>query len=293
MPRRVNLPEQLAARPFTVDEAASLGVKRGRLRGSDLARPFYGVRAPAPVTDLAFAYAVRMPANQHFSHWTAARLLGLPVPRRTAPLHVTAVAPAKPPRGRGVIGHATTQPASTTTVHGLRVATPVATWVAMSTELSHRELVVLGDALVRRERPLATIESLADAVIAHRGKRGAVALAAAFARVRPRTDSVRETLLRLAIVDFGLPEPEVNVTVRDPRGRLIAIADLAYCQWRVIAEYDGDQHRTDDRQFFRDVDRLDDLAEERWRVVRFNKSHVTSARLVKLRRALLAAGWRP
>ena len=103
---------------------------------------------------------------------------------------------------------------------------------------------------------------------------------------------MKETLLRLAI-EYGLPEPEVNIEIVDARGRVIAIADLGYREFRVIAEYDGDQHRTDDKQFFRDVDRLDDLAEERWRVVRFNKSHVTVDRLLKLRRALLSAGWRP
>ena len=176
---------------------------------------------------------------------------------------------------------------------GLRLSSPVQTWVEMCTELGHQDLVIMGDALLRRKRPIATMEQLAHAVLAHRGHRGAASLAAAFARVRPRTDSVRETILRLAIVDFGLPEPTVNLEIRDGRGRFIAWADLAYPEYRVIAEYDGEQHRTDQRQFFRDVDRLDDLAEDRWRVVRFNKSHISRERLIKLHRALLAAGWRP
>jgi len=175
----------------------------------------------------------------------------------------------------------------------MRVSTPVQTWVDMSTQLAPVDLVIMGDALLRRKSPLARLEELENAVVNHRGHRGAAALRAAFARVRPRTDSVRETLLRLAIVDFGLPEPEVNVEIRDARGRFIAWGDLAYPQYRVLAEYDGEQHRTDEKQFYRDVDRLDDLAEDRWRVVRFNKSHVSRERLLKLRRALIAAGWRP
>lgn len=294
MPRRVHLPTQISTAPFHISTGVALGMTSGRLRGGDLARPFDGVRVARGhgEIDAIAAYATRMRAAHHFSHWSAAEIHGLPVPRYDGPLHVTAVAPAVAPRMRGVSGHSA-RTANLMLVKGLRVSTPVDTWVTMATELSVRDLVILGDALVRRNRPVASMDELAAAVLAHRGKRGAASLTAAFASVRPRTDSVAETRLRLAIVGFGLPEPEVNVEVRDDRGRLIAIADLAYPEWKVVAEYDGDQHRTDDRQFFRDVDRLDDLAHERWRVIRFNRSHMTDARLHKLHRALLSAGWRP
>ena len=77
------------------------------------------------------------------------------------------------------------------------MAEPVDVWVSLSPELSVRQLIVLGDALVRRKHPLASMEKLAAAVMAHKGKRGAKKLAAAFERVRPRTDSVKETYLRL------------------------------------------------------------------------------------------------
>lgn len=233
-----------------------------------------------------------MPSYQFFSHWTAALEHELPVPRAPITLHVTALEPARAPRLRGVVGHSSTSN-DVVIVGGLRVSAPVQTWVAMSTQLGRIDLVVMGDALVRRERPLATMEQLAEAVAAHSGKRGAAPLAAAFARVRPRTDSVKETLLRLSIVDFGLPEPEVNIKILNAQGQFVAWGDLGYPQFRVLAEYDGEQHRTDPKQFFRDVDRLDDLAEERYRVVRFNKSHISLERLRKLRRALLSAGWRP
>lgn len=242
--------------------------------------------------DVVLAYDRRMPPHQRFSHWTAAQLHELPLPSRSHSVHVTAAAPARAPRGRDVVGHTSTLGTSVL-VRGVRASTPVQTWVEMSTELNHVDLVVMGDALVRRKQPLAELDDLAAAVAAHRGNRGNANLVAAFARVRARTDSARETLLRLAIVDFGLPEPLVNFEVRDASGRFVAFADLAYPQFRVIAEYDGEQHRTDERQFHRDIDRLDDLAEERYRVVRFNKSHISLERLNRLRRALLAAGWRP
>ena len=111
--------------------------------------------------------------------------------------------------------------------------------------------------------------------------------------MRAGTDSVKETELRLSIVDFGLPEPAVNVSIYDAAGTLVAIGDLVYEEWEVIPEYDGEQHRLDPGQFFHDVDRRDDLAELRFRIIQFNKSHITTARLHALRRALLAAGWKP
>ena len=126
-----------------------------------------------------------------------------------------------------------------------------------------------------------------------RGKRNADR---AVSLVRPGAESRPETLVRLAIRQAGLPEPEVNVTISDARGRFIGRGDLVYRQWRVIVEYDGEQHRTDNRQFDRDVGRLDDFAAHGWRVVRIvGRSFFGNPAecMERVRRALLAAGWRP
>lgn len=88
----------------------------------------------------------------------------------------------------------------------------------------------------------------------------------------------------------------MNVDVLDASGHRIAIAHLAYPEYRVIVEYDGEHHRTDRDQNARDVDRLDDLVQAGWRVIRFNATHVGARRLermVRVRQALIAAGWRP
>ena len=102
------------------------------------------------------------------------------------------------------------------------------------------------------------------------------------------------SLLRTS--DFGLPEPEVNGRILDDDGRFVAFGDLVYRRWRVILEYDGEQHRTDERQFARDVERLDDLARLGWRVVRVSKQHRGLRRIQRLRRvheALIERGWSP
>lgn len=182
------------------------------------------------------------------------------------------------------------------TIHGLRAVSAVDAWCQLASELSVRELVIVGDTLMRRSRPIANVDELRSAVARRAGRRGHRALVEAMGRVRPRTDSPAESELRLDIVAHGLPEPQVNLDVFDHRGRRIAIGDLVYPECRVLVEYDGEQHRLDDAQYARDVDRLDDLARAGWRVVRFNRSHRgirRTARLERLREALIAAGWVP
>ncbi|ANH39870.1 hypothetical protein I601_3464 [Nocardioides dokdonensis FR1436] len=66
-----------------------------------------------------------------------------------------------------------------------------------------------------------------------------LALKLGYARVG--SDSVAETLARLAFLDAGLPEPELQLEVRDQRGWLIGRVDFAWPEHRLIVEFDGRQ----------------------------------------------------
>ncbi|KZE93543.1 hypothetical protein AVP42_01830 [Agromyces sp. NDB4Y10] len=300
MGARVRLPDEVASGPFSVERGRAAGLGPGRLRGPDLTRPFHGVRLAASVDpDLRVrcrAYGERMRPCEAFTHRTAAALHGLPVPSRGDGLiDVGACEPHGIPRARGVRGHRL-RPDLVRVVEfdGLRVVSAVDAWCQLAAELTERQLVVLGDALVRRRHASATLEQLRAATRRMAGRRGSRKLVRALAKVRPRTDSPAETELRLDLIEAGLPEPEVNVAIHDAHGRQIAIADLVYPEWRVIVEYDGEHHRLERRQYGRDVDRLDDLAHAGWRVIRFNATHVgrrRSDRIERVRDALTAAGW--
>lgn len=284
-----------------MQEARERGVSRSRTRASDLTVPFRGIRMP-PADDtraICAAYARTMPPTQAFSHSTSAELLGLPLPlwlRRQPGIHVSARAPAREPRVIGVTGHLV-EGASLdfVTIDGLRVTHPLETWRTLSTVLSVDELIIMGDALVRRKNPFATLEQLHDAVAAHRGRRGYRKLIVAAGFVRARTDSPPETSIRLCIVRAGLPEPEVNLDVFNRFGVRIAIGDLGYRKYRVLIEYDGEYHFADNVQMFKDVDRIDGVMEEGWRVIRLNKTHLRRPEIVvsKVEAALRAGGWRP
>jgi hypothetical protein len=295
------LPDALDHGAFTVAEALAAGVGAGRLRGPDLERPFHGVRSPRPLDFEARCRAklLTMRHGQVFSHTTACRLFGVVVPsRRELDLvDVAAFAPRPIPRGRGVAGHRLAAGGTLVgTLRGLPIVTPEDAWCQLAPTATMRELVVAGDSLLRRKDALSTPARMRSAVLRHAGRRGHRALAAAFELVRADTDSPEETLLRLDLVEHGLPEPIVNLPVHDESGRLYAIGDLAYPEHLVLAEYDGEHHRIEDRQYARDLDRLDDLARLGWRVVRFTKHHrgrARAAQLERVRQALLARGWRP
>ena len=262
--------------------------------------PFHGVRSSQPcedVPDLARAYAVRMPAHQHFSHLTAAAILGLRMPQssRIRELHVTSLGHDRAPRVHGVVGHRSARITVPIVVAGLRVTDAVQTWCDLGAFLALDDLVIMGDGLVRRKRPLAALRQLTEAVAGCAGRRGHRRLVEALALVRAGTDSARETMLRLIVLRAEFPEPEVNPLIRNRYGAEIAHGDLTYPQYRTVLEYDGGQHREDEKQFNIDIDRLDELMEENWRVIRVNKNLMARrATLVdKVRTALIAGGWRP
>lgn len=304
MKRAQQLPPSLHGRAFTTVEGSATGVSLKRMRGSDLTQPFSGIRAPQGGDDsprrLIETYSERMSPDQFFSQVTAAIIHGLPLPlivERDRTLHVCTEHPAARHRTRGIVGHHV-EPGTVhiVEVRGLRVTSPVDTWCQLASVLSLDDLIKVGDALVRRKNPLATMEALRAAVLRYAGHRGARKLREAFESVRPGVDSPKETELRLLLVRAGLPEPEVNCAITDHLGLKIATGDLVYRRFRVLVEYDGEQHRTDEEQYHWDVDRLDRIMEEGWRVIRINKSHLRSrpaSVLRKVETALRAAGWRP
>jgi len=300
MPRRSELPRSLPLDGFTVAQARLAGVKPKRLQSTDLDAPFHGIRAAAGRTDgvwdLARAYAAGMPAGQFFSHSTAAQLLGMPLPAhacRDRRLHVSVVAPARAPQGAGVAGHTVANRPGVWLTGGLTVQNPVSVWCELATLVGLDDLIALGDHLLGVVDPPFALDDLAAAVSGRTGQRGIRRLRAALEWVRPRVESRQETRLRLLLVRAGLPEPETNVYLPLRYQRRRVRGDLVYARYRTLVEYDGEQHRTDDLQFARDVDRLDGVMAEDWRVIRVLKDTPDAEVVARVDQALRSRGWRP
>lgn len=320
--RPSELPSDLTAVAFTLEQGRRLGLTRRRMRADDLDRPFRGVRqAAVRLDDDASADAYRAaeadlhlrcravglvtPPAGFFTQRTAARLWPLPLPAGPddGPLHIGVMSPEHPPRRSGVVGHAISDPAAFVVLRrGFRLIDPASLFCQLGRVLRVEDLVAVGDALVlaprrpddRDDRPWLDLPTLRDRVERFRG-RGKVRAERALQLVRPGSESRPESLLRMAIVADGLPEPEVNVDVYSADGVFVGRADLLYRRYRLVVEYDGDHHRVDTAQYDRDAGRMDDFAAAGWRVLRLTKRSFFGDRtacLARVRRALTDAGWR-
>ncbi|TFC18360.1 DUF559 domain-containing protein [Cryobacterium algoritolerans] len=298
---RIPLPDEFGGRAFLVNEARAEGIGRSRLAGSDLQRPFWGIRAPTAGCDdveaLCRALALRMPPNAFYTHVTAAQLMRFPLPRRletTRPLHVGVAEPARAMDARDIVGHSLrVMTAELAAWGGLSHTGPVRTWLDLASGLSLVELVAVGDHIVHREHPLATLLELTEALGRYPSRRGLVRARAALPLLRTGAESPRESALRVIIVLAGLPEPECNVNIFDSNGRFLARGDLVYPEFKLVLEYQGDHHRTDRAQWRRDIRRVQNVEDIGWQMLQFTDDDLRNpAELVgRIERRLRARGW--
>jgi very-short-patch-repair endonuclease len=80
--------------------------------------------------------------------------------------------------------------------------------------------------------------------------------------------SPKESWLRVVLIQAGLPRPRTQIPVNDEFGSIFAYLDMGWDAIKVAAEYDGEQHRTDRRQYTKDVRRLEKLERLGWIVIR-------------------------
>ncbi|MGC7313001.1 endonuclease domain-containing protein, partial [Mycobacteroides abscessus] len=81
-------------------------------------------------------------------------------------------------------------------------------------------------------------------------------------------ESPKETWLRLVLVTAGLPRPQTQILVHNGDHVPLAYIDMGWEDMMVGVEYDGDQHRSDRRQYVKDIKRLELLERLGWRIVR-------------------------
>ena len=91
---------------------------------------------------------------------------------------------------------------------------------------------------------------------------------AAAALVRSGVDSPPETIVRLIIVDGGLPCPQAGLAVYDESGGWIGRPDLCYILLKLAIQYEGDVHRTTRKRWRADISRDEVLHDHEWDVIR-------------------------
>jgi hypothetical protein len=256
------IPPALHGQPFRAADALALGVSVKTLQGARFRRLARGVYISAATAD-CHALRIRgvmlaLPPGTIATGMTGLQLhavdVGPKLPMIFATTHL------RPVRRRDVrVMRVKELPA-----HRDGIASPEHCWLVAASTLNLLDLVIAGDWLLRRRR--STIVRLQSAVQTYSG-RGVVAARSAVALVRERVDSPRETWLRLCLVLAGLPTPECNLTIGDDQ-RPIGRVDLVYVAYKLIIEYEGDQHRTNRNQWNADIDRHEDFARDHWTLIR-------------------------
>ena len=198
------LPDSLVGRPFRVDEAALVPIPRSRTRRGDLASPLWGVRSP-PTTSfwpaLRAAGCVIAP-DEAFSHLTAARMMGLPLPQPwepEEPWHITGENELPRLRRRHVVSHRSVDLRGVVIVDGLRCTDPLTTWADLAGIVALDDLVVMGDAIVELGDGIA-ISDLRRVVSARARHRGVVRMREAVDLVRVGSRSPMESRTRLVFL---------------------------------------------------------------------------------------------
>ncbi|OMC18693.1 endonuclease domain-containing protein [Mycobacterium colombiense] len=174
-------------------------------------------------------------------------------------------------------------------VGGLPVTTSARTAFDLARQLPIGEAVARLDALMRAA-PFSTHDVLVLAE-RHAGARGLRQLRAALPLVDPGAASPKETSLRLLLIDAGLPVPATQIPVQQ-NWRLIACLDMGWEDYKVAAEYDGDHHRANRRQYAHDQNRLRKLEELGWTVIRVIAEDKPEDVVRRVRDALVRRGCR-
>lgn len=100
------------------------------------------------------------------------------------------------------------------------------------------------------------------------GRRGVAHARRAIELFDAGAQSPKESWLRVVLIQAGLPRPQTQIPVRDEFGSPLAYLDMGWEDVKVAVEYDGEQHRSDRRQYSWDVRRLETLERLGWIVIR-------------------------
>jgi hypothetical protein len=151
-------------------------------------------------------------------------------------------------------------------VAGIPVTTPARTAFDLACRYPVAKSVAAIDALARATRlQLEDGQLLADCYKGHRNVRRA---RRALALVDAGAQSPRETWLRLLLIEAGYPRPQTQIPVYGEYGELVVFLDVGWAGVKIALEYEGDHHRTDRRQFNRDIARCEALPDLGWIAIR-------------------------
>jgi hypothetical protein len=214
------------------------------------------------------------------SHRTAARVHDLEVPPG-GPDQVTIPRIERRPHRADLSFHTSVlAPDDVVVIGGLTLTSVARTLLDLCrTEEEFRAVWAVERALALEHVTSAALEA---ALERSRGVPGVVRARQLIAAARPRSGSPLETAGRLALVDDGLPEPEVQFPIVRADDEQ-AFVDLAYRKHRVGIELDGRSEHGMERAVFEDRDRENQIVLRDLTILRFSWFDVFRRRWAFLR----------
>ncbi|WP_243387760.1 hypothetical protein [Bifidobacterium felsineum] len=149
-------------------------------------------------------------------------------------------------------------------------------WAQLASHVSLRSLIILGDAIITAVHRQPLLAQNRDGSSIYRDFvlsvermpkfSGRMSCVRALMLMSPGADSPKESEKRLSLQSHGIPKASVNYVVPKilfTSGSPITL-DLAWPQYKVAVEYDGDHHRTDKVQWRRDQEKRGKLQGRGW-----------------------------
>lgn len=195
---------------------------------------------------------------------------------------------ARPQRGL-IVRNETLGDDEVTVVKRLQVTSVARTAFDLGRHLPRGQALARLDALMRA-KPYS-FEDVSVLTKRYKGARGLRRLAEVLPLVDGGAASPKESWLRLLLMDAGLPKPTTQIPVSEG-WRLVGVLDMGWENYMVALEYEGDQHRTDRRQFVKDIDRLRKLSELGWTVIRVVAEHRPDEIVRRAYESLVHRGYR-
>jgi hypothetical protein len=118
----------------------------------------------------------------------------------------------------------------------------------------------------------------------------------ALSLLSPHSASPPESHMRLQLQAWGFPQPALDYDVYDLHGRLLGCSEIAFPDFKVALEYEGDHHRTSQKQWNRDIEKVHDYTVAGWITIRVTGQLLyvrTQELFCAVDEALRSRGWRP
>ena len=179
------------------------------------------------------------------------------------------------------------QPDEITSINGLAIATPTRAGFDLARHLRGVTAVAHLDALAHATR--ITKQDLTRLVDRYAGARGNTRARLLIDLMDAGAESPKESWLRLVLINAGLPRPTTQIRVTD--GQLVAYLDMGWEAPMVALEYDGDHHRSDRRQYVKDIRRAEMVDRQGWHVLKVVKEDRPTDILKRVWDALARRGY--